>query len=142
MNYVLISLIVAAPGYVLAAVLAFVLRSQGRDREVVEANLRTQCDDVLLRNGKLKGENDALRKRVEIMIDSLNVAQAEVERLLKDNEQYSEAVVDLNEEIKALMARNTGLSDALEKTRVLYNSILAQNKALQAKRTTKKAVSE
>ena len=134
--------VIAAPGYMLAIALAFVLYSQGRDRAVVEAKLRTQYDDVLLKYDKLKGENDALRKHNEIMKKSLDVAQAEVERLLKDNEQYCEAVVDLNEEIKALMARNTVLSDALEKTRVLYNGILAQNKALQAKRTTKKAGNE
>ncbi len=113
MNYVVIAA-TAVLGYLLAAAFAFLWYAEGRDRERVEARLYTERDDVLLR----------------------------CEKMQQDNEQYSEAVVELNEEIIALMERNTGLSDALEKTRVLYNNILAQNKALQAKRTPRKAVSE
>ncbi len=131
MNYV-IGLIVALftlSGYLLAAVLAFVLYSQGRDREVVEAKLHTERDDALLRNGKLADDNTFLL--------------AELVELRTENANYEVRIIELNEEIKALMERNTGLSDALEKTRVLYNNILAQNKALQAKqRQPKKAVSE
>src|SRR6266705_3970331 len=100
MNYVLIAIIAAAiiavPGYLLAAILAFVLSRQGRDREVVEARLYTERDDALLR----------------------------CEKLTADNEQYSEAVVELNEEIKALTVRNTALRDAL-------NDVQAENKQLQ-----------
>ncbi len=134
MNYVLIA-IIAVSGYMLAAVLAFVLYSQGRDREVVEARLYTERDDALLRCVKLTA----------------------------DNEQYSEAVVELNEEKRALAARNIGLLDALhiaqretvelrgenDNYEVRIMELLSQIgkledalEALRVKRTTKKAINE
>ena len=126
MNSVVLIAFIAAPGYLLAAVLAFVLSRQGRDRAASEAKLRTQCDDALLQLA------EANRKVAHYHAESITM-----------REKRAADAVDLNEEIKALSARNTGLSDALEKTRVLYNNILAQNKALQAKpRQPKKAASE
>jgi len=106
MNYVIVAL-VAAPGYLLAFLLAYVLKRQSLDREAVEANLRTQVNDVLLKWNKLDKENGELT------------------------------------------ARDADLSEALEKTRVLYNKVLAknaeliaENEHLQKRPARKKAVSE
>ena len=141
MNYVLVA-VIAAPGYLLAAVLAFVLSRQGRDREAVEARLHTERDDALLRNGKLAEDNMFLL--------------AELVKLRTENANYEVRIVELNEEIKALTARNTGLSEALADAQAENKQLQKRTELISAenenfaqmirnsqpKRTTKKVVSE
>ena len=100
MNYVLLAFI-AAPGYVLAAVLAFILYSQGRDREVVEARLYTERDDALLQCEKLKPERDDALKLYAML-------SREHAELVAHNADLQDALTDAQREIKALhMQRGT-----------------------------------
>ncbi len=99
MNYVLLA-VIAALGYLLAAVLAFVLASQGRDREAVEAKLRTERDDALLRNVKLADDNTfLLAELVEIRTENANYEVRIVELLSQ--------IGTLEDALSALRAKRT-----------------------------------
>src|SRR5260221_8704020 len=86
------------------------------------------CAFVMLRNSRLEREKAATRSEVEVVRANMKTLQAEKARAMAD-------INTLGAENSRLREEHTDLFEALEKTRLLYNSILRERNELVARAT-------